>query len=207
MQQSEIDRKITGFSERARLERLQSPEMVQKMKAVRHPGGSIKARIVQTLRRADETASPPITAINWYEIELLNAAIEEWSPEHGVYYEDDVRKYTANRETKLYKCIREHDSDISKPPTNTTFWEETTQIKAWVFGYSGDLLETAPWFQTDDIVEVMKYNDDRWPEREWWILETVTRIQAGSGEDVRCSLYWMQVVGGEIEARLASVYR
>lgn len=207
MQQSDINHKMVRFGERARLERLLSPEMVQKMKAVRHAGGRKFARIVQTLRRADESVNPPVTAINWYEIELLDAAIEEWSPDHGVYYEDDIRKHTAAGDTKIYKCIREHTSDPSKSPTNTSFWEETTFTKAWVFGYSGDLLEAEPWFQPDDIVEVIRYNDSRWPDRKWWILETVTRIQAGSGENIRCSLYWLQEVDGVKEARLASVYR
>ena len=193
MPQSEINHKMVRFSERARLERLQSPEMVQKMKAVRHAGRKF-ARIVQTLRRADESVSPPVTAIDWYEIELLNAAIEEWSPDHGVYYEDDIRKYTVAGDTKIYKCILEHVSHPSKSPTNTSFWEVTTSIKAWVFGYSGDLLETVPWFQAGDIVEIINYDDSRWQDREWWILETVIRVEetvgSGEGAELYCSITW-----------------
>jgi hypothetical protein len=175
----------------------------------RSGGGTNKiyARIVQTLRRADNSVSPAVTAIDYYEIELLDFSIEQWSATHGVYYVGDKVKYTVDNVAKIYEAKREHPSSSSLPPTVVSHWQETTYNKAWVFGYSGDLLESAPWFQPNDIVEVINYEDGRWPEREWWIMETVVRVQAGEGEDIRCSLYWLQEVDGETEARLASVWR
>ena len=208
MDQSNIDKKMTRFDERARHEWMQPPPKVQETKAVRHPGGAVKyARIVQTLRRANPAAEPPVTAIDYYEIEFLDHVIEIWSATHGTYFEGDVRKYTYDGSTLIYRCTREHPSSLSLPPTVTSHWEEAENKKAWVFGYSGDLLEAAPWFQPNDIVEVVNYIDNRWPDREWWIMETVGRIQAGEGANIRCSLYWLQEVDGETEARLASVYR
>ena len=204
MDQSKINQKMSGFDERARLERPPSPEMVQKTKAVRHPGG-IKARIIQTLHRADEEAG--LAAIDHYEIELLDYTVAEWSSANGVtFLEDSIYKYVPN--DKLYRCKITHTNPPALPPDTTpSHWTETTATKAWVFGYSGDLLEAAPWLQPGDIVEVIIYSDPRWPDREWWILETVTRIQTGSGENIRCSLYWLQEEDGVEEKRLASVYR
>jgi len=161
MLQSDINRKAGSFDERARLERLQPPEMIQKTKAVRHPFTSIKARIVQTLQRADPAASPPVTAVNWYEVELMNAAIEEWSDAGGLTFQ---KGNIYKQQNKLYEC----------------------KITHTMFGYSGDLLEAVPWFQPGDIVEIIKYIDDRWPERQWWILETAIRIKDGDS----CSLKW-----------------
>lgn len=174
------------------------------------PGGGsnkIYARIIQTLRRADETADPPITAIDYYEIELLDYTVEEWSNADGVtFLEDSIYKYA--HDNKLYRCKITHTNPPALPPNTTpSHWEETSHKKAWVFGYGGDLLEAVPWLQLDDIVEVIPYSDPRWEDREWWILETVTRIQTGSGENIRCSLYWFQEIGGVTEKRLASVYR
>jgi len=65
-----------------------------------------------------------------------------------------------------------------------------------VFGYSGDLIETIPWLQPDDIVEVVAYDDSRFPLQTWWILETVIRIEeieeVGEGEEpiIHSSLAW-----------------
>lgn len=208
MNQVDIDRKMSGFDDRARHERMQPPQMAQETKAVRHPGGAVKyARIVQTLRRANAAADPPVTAIDYYEIELLEFSIEQWSATHGVYYVGDKVKYTVENVAKIFECKIEHPSSLALPPTVISHWQETTYKKAWVFGYSGDLLDAAPWFQPNDIVEVVNYIDSRWADRECWIMETVSRIQAGSGANIRCSLYWLQEVDGETEARLASVYR
>jgi len=184
MLQSDINRKAGSFDERARLERLQPPEMIQKTKAVRHPFTSIKARIVQTLQRADPAASPPVTAVNWYEVELMNAAIEEWSDAGGLTFQ---KGNIYKQQNKLYECKITHTNPPALPPdTTSSHWKEATSMKAWVFGYSGDLLEAVPWFQPGDIVEIIKYIDDRWPERQWWILETAIRIKDGDS----CSLKW-----------------
>ena len=66
-----------------------------------------------------------------------------------------------------------------------------------MFGYSGDLINASPWFQPEDIVEVIRYIDDRWPDREWWLLETATRIRDGDNY----SLMW-----NDEEDRLMSVF-
>ena len=163
------------------------------------PGGGginkVYARIVQTLRRADQSVTPAVTAIDYYEIELLEYAIEQWSATHGVYYVGDKVKYTVDNVAKIFECKLEHPSSLAKSPTNTTYWQETSYKKAWVFGYSGDLLETIPWFQPDDIVEVVNYEDGRWSDREWWILETVIRVEEEGVDEngdpiIECSITW-----------------
>jgi hypothetical protein len=176
-------------------------------------GGTNKvyARIVQTLRRADQSVTPAVTAIDYYEIELLEYPIEQWSATHGVYYVGDRVKYPVDSVAKIFEVKegREHVSSLSRSPTNTTYWQETTYKKALVFGYSGNLLAAAPWFQPNDIVEVVNYKDSRpeFSDREWWILETVTKIEEGEGADKIASLYWLQEQDGEVIGRLCSVYR
>ena len=167
-------------------------------------GGGISkafARIVKTLRREDEAGG--LAAIDYYEIELLAYPIADWSADHGMYYVDDRVKYND----KIYLCKIEHDSSVSLPPTATSHWMESTYHKAWVFGYSGDLLEAVPWLQPGDIVEVINYTDSRWPVREWWIMETVFRVEeeGTDAEDgaptVNCSLAW-----NVAEKRVMAVY-
>ena len=163
-------------------------------KRYRGSGGGISkvfARIVSTLRREDEVNN--LTAIDYYEIELLAYPIADWSASHGTYYVDDQVKYND----KIYICLIEHESSSALLPTATSHWKESSYKKAWVFGYSGDLLEAAPWFQIGDIVEVINYNDSRWPEREWWIMETVIKIADGD----KYSLMW-----NEDENRLMAIY-
>lgn len=157
------------------------------------------------MQREDEELG--LTKINWYEIELLALELEFWSATHGTYFVGDIRKYNVDNVAKIFECTVEHPSSAAIPPTNTSYWKEATATKAWVFGYSEDLIEAEPWFQPGDIVEVIKYEDVRFPDREYWLLETVTRIQTGSGENIKCSLYWLQEENGTIEKRLASVYR
>ncbi|NIP28172.1 MAG: hypothetical protein GWN55_11585 [Phycisphaerae bacterium] len=176
-----------------------------------HPGGGgtnkIYARIVSTLRRADPAASPPVTAQDYYEIELLRYTVDQWSATHGVYYVGDKVKYTVGNVVRIYICKFEHASSSALPPTVVSHWEESTYKKAWVFGYSGDLLASAPWFQVNDIVEVVKYKDSRWTDRQWWILETAVKIEEGTGTSKKASLYWLQEDENGIVGRLCSVYR
>lgn len=162
---------------------------------------AVYARIVQTLQREDVELG--YEKINWYEIELLSLKMQDWTPNHGVYYVEDLVKY----QSKIYECKIEHNASPSLPPIVMSHWEEASNTRAWVFSYSGDLIEGDHWFQVGDIVEVVRYIDPRWSNREYWILGSVQRIQTGSGENIRCSLYWFQEVDGAIEARLASVYR
>ena len=93
------------------------------------------------------------------------------------------------------------------PPTNTSYWKEATATTAWVFGYDEDLIESDHWYQPGNIVEVIRYDDPRYTDREWYILGTVARIQIGSGENIICSEYWFQTVGGVVQKRRGSVYR
>lgn len=146
-------------------------------------GGGIDkafARIVSTLQREDVVAG--LDAIDYYEIELLAYPIEDWAADHGMYYVDDRVKYND----KIYLCKIEHDSSSSLPPTATSHWLESTYHKAWVYGYSGDLLEAVPWLQVGDIVEVIRYEDSRpeFADREWWIMETVTRVADGDNYSI-----------------------
>ena len=151
----------------------------------------VMARIVQGLAREDVVNS--IEARDYYEIELLDYPVDEWSATHGIYYVGDKVKYNY----LIYVCRIEHQSSASLPPTATSHWELSTYHKAWVFGYSGDLLEAAPWFQVNEKVEVIRYEDPRFTDREWWILATVTRIADGD-----CySLMW-----NDDENRLMAVY-
>jgi hypothetical protein len=87
-------------------------------------------------------------------------------------------------------------------------------LEAWVFGFAAEdypstpsLLDTDKWYQVDDEVEVVEYHDARWPARKWWIMGTVSRIVAGTGADIKCSLYWFQKIDGVRVARRGSVYR
>lgn len=163
------------------------------------------ARIIQTLQREDLEFDLP--KINWYEIELLSLELEFWSATHGTYFVGDIRKYDVDTVAKIFECTVEHPSNPAIPPTNASYWKEATATKAWVFGYSDDLIEAVPWFQPGDIVEVVRYTDPRWADREWWIWETVMRVQIGSDENIKCSLYWLQEEDGVIVKRCASVYR
>lgn len=195
----------------------QSVRWVERNRNLRHrmrpknlqaAGGNYRkafARIIQTLQRQDLELGLP--KINWYEIELLSWELEFWSASHGTYFEGDIRKYTVGDTAKIFECTVEHPSNSAIPPTNTSYWKEATATKAWVFGYAEDLIEAVPWFQPGDIVEVVKYEDPRFADREWWILKTVIRVQTGSDENIKCSLYWLQEEDGTTEKRCASVYR
>ena len=175
------------------------------------PAGATKkfARIVHTLQRADDENN--ITVRNWYEVELLQYAVQVWSATHGTYYENELVKFTYDGTTLIYRSKIEHVASAALAPVVdgnvvSSHWEESTQTKAWVFGYSGDLIETIPWLQPDDIVEVVAYDDDRFEDRTWWILETVVRVEeieeVGSGEPVvHSSLAW-----NADENRAISVY-
>ena len=78
-------------------------------------GGSNKiyARIIQTLHRADEEAG--LAAIDYYEIELLDYTVAEWSSANGVtFLEDTIYKYVPDN--KLYRCKITHTNPPALPP-------------------------------------------------------------------------------------------
>lgn len=167
------------------------------------PAGTdpIRARIVQTLQYRDEEADED--EINWYEIELLSDKIEDWSDTHGTYDVDDLVRF----ESKIYVCIRKHESYIFYSPTNTTYWELAENNKALVWGYDFDLIDSAPWLQVNNLVNVIRYSDSRYPDFNYFILATVFRIAVPDGEYKKQSLYWVQKnTEGEVEARLAGVW-
>lgn len=264
MLQSDITRKIIRSSRAAALEKLSSPQMVQKTKAVRFPVIR-QARIIQTLRRAD--AEKETSELDYYEIEFFDIAkgwsadhgiyyigdivkysfdgvqliykcakkhsskanlppaggensenywnesnikawafsVEEWSASHGTYSVGDIVKYTSDGVQLIYECTEEHSSSSELPPTVETHWKESTHLKAWVFGYSGDLIEAIRWFQPGDITKVFQYNDSRWADRKWWILETVVRVQVPSKVDNWAVDHGTYFVGDIV--KYTSVYR
>jgi len=188
------------------------------------PSGAVaaslsEARILRSLQREDAIAG--LDGRDWYEIELLSEGLAFWSSVSGKTYEAGSLWKRVDDEgvTRVFECKRTHTLPAgAAPPTASPFensdWMEAEAIKAWIWGYyaedyptSPNLLETAPWLQTDDIVHVVIYDDDRFPDRSYWILETVTRIQIGRLAGTTCSLYWFQAVDGVVEKRLASVYR
>jgi len=147
----------------------------------------ILAKITESLRRADETAEEPEDreAVENYKIKLLGGAIiDEWAADYGQYTAGDIAKY--GEKDYDYKCLVTHNSEEAKKPTNTTFWKELgAGLDAWVSGYAGEnLLETLPWFQIDDIVEV-EYHSGK-----WWIKETATKVEVVEDDEIHCSLAW-----------------
>lgn len=135
-------------------------------------GAKILAKITETLRRADETAETPVEAVEHYKIKLLgSAAADEWAADHGEYTTGDITKY--GEDALDYQCTVTHESEEAKNPTNTTFWKCLgAGLDAWISGYASEnLLETIPWFQVDDVVEV-EYHSGK-----WWIKKTVIRVE------------------------------
>jgi hypothetical protein len=151
------------------------------------------AYIIQTLRR--ENIETGDTLRNWYEIDFVSNLI----PEH-----DSTKSYSKDTKVKdngqVYNAFRDVPTGIAI--SNTSYWEESSSTKAYVFGYDEDLIEGDNWIPVGVKVEVI------YDEGEWRILETVQRIQYGTGENIKCSLYVVEeLVDGRMQTRLASVYR
>lgn len=151
-----------------------------------------KARIISTLQREDHLLG--LSAVDYYTIEVLGAELADWLATHGIYYKGDVVKHEVDLVIKSYVSLVEHLASAALPPPTPSHWEETSILQALVFGYSGNLLETIPWFQPGDIVYVIYYEDERFTQT-WWIIETVTRVEE-EGEDengdpiIICSMTW-----------------
>ncbi|MHA2120020.1 MAG: hypothetical protein ACW990_02320 [Promethearchaeota archaeon] len=153
-----------------------------------------KARIIATLQREDHLLGLP--EIDYYTIELIGSEIADWDENHGIYFEGDVVKDIDNSVTKSYVCEIEHEASLALKPSSTpSHWTATSNLEALVFGYSGDLLETIPWFQPNDIVNVIYYEDPRFTQT-WWILETVIRVEEEGVDEITgdpiiiCSMTW-----------------
>ena len=181
-----ISDKARRFDQAAMRERLQGPDMIQKNKAVRYPqktDSSIFAQVTQTLQRADVLADPPVEERRKYRIRLSEEAVEDWAA--GVSYEvGTVVKILAEGEYAYFECLVAHTSNNDDATTaNTGLWEPVEDdIEAGVLGFTGNLLETIPWFQVGDLVEVVSKNS------EWLIKGTVTRTE----KDGKYSLVWDQ---------------
>jgi hypothetical protein len=170
------------------------------------------ARIVRTLQRADPTTTPETLARDYYTIELVGDEVAEWSSVASGYYVGDEVKYPpGDPDQKQYTCTKDIPANLvsSIPPTTGSHWEESqVEIDAYVFGYYDSLLSAAPWFQVDDIVKVFRYEHPDYPAREWWIDETVFKIEEGTGPNKIASLYWYQKDENDnLTKRVASVYR
>ena len=137
----------------ANKERLFSPQIIQKTKAVRYPKGGQGeyAVITQTLQREDPLAVPPKEEINHYHIKLV----------------------------KDFK----------------------TEFDAYVLGYpiSKSLLQTIPWFQVGDTIEVVEesdYDSDTGNEisntKKWRIIQTVIKVEELDAGVPYYSINWNQ---------------
>jgi len=195
---TDIPTKIDRFNQAARRERLSSPEMVQKTKAVRYPQvegeiGSKYAWIVKTLQRADPVNE--IEARNYYEIELVSAAIPEWRV--GEDYTKGYSVKLVEGARTYYECREDHTStEARRPDIAPAYWDlKDSPEKAWVHGYYDDLLEASPWFKEGDMVEVLKRkefdsNGEPTGESKWWIIETVRRVETTVGGYKRYSIFF-----------------
>ena len=195
-----IDRSARA-NDAARRERIASPEVIQKGRAVRHPSGGAKeyANIVRGLQRADPTATPPVEAVTCYKIKLLSEAeYDAWSAAHGLYEVGDRVKYESPSGVFLdYECILEHTAAAGKEPTEETWWE-VHSADAFILGYdySSDLTQTCPWFQIDDVLEVVQRSE------VWYLLATVSKVEKVTGANLYTSIQW-----NDTDKRAMSVYK
>ena len=164
-------------------------------------GGEAKkyGKIVRGLRRADPTAEPPVTALTCYKIKLLSeAAYNAWSSAHGLYEVGDRVKYEEPSDVFLdYECILEHTAAAGKEPTETTWWEVHSS-DAFILGYdySTDLTQTCPWFQIDDVLEIVQRS------AAWYLLATVSKVEKVDGAALYTSIQW-----NDMDKRAMSVYK
>jgi len=146
-------------------------------------GAAIFAQVTQTLLRADVLADPPVEERRKYGICFTTKTIEDWAA--GTIYEvGTIVKRLIDDEYAYYKCLVAHTSNNDDATTaNTGLWELVEDdIEAGVLGFTGNLLETIPWFQVGDLVEVVSKSG------EWLIKGTVTRTE----KDGKYSLVWDQ---------------
>lgn len=185
-----IDRSARA-NDAARRERLASPDVIQKGRAVRHPSGGAKqyGKILRTLQRADPTAEPPLEAITLYKLKLLaEEEYDAWSAAHGLYEVGDRAKYESPSGVFLdYECILEHMAAAGKEPTEETWWKVYSS-DAYILGYqyNDDLTQTCPWFQVDDVLEVVER------EELWYLLATVNKVETVTGSVLATSIQWNQ---------------
>lgn len=152
------------------------------------------AKIVQSLQREDLTADPPVEAIECYKIKLLSEdTYSAWSASYGLYEVGDKVEF----EYLDYECIVTHTSSEARKPTNTSFWM-CINPDAWILGYAGEnLLEVIPWFQINDVVEVVYH------EEKYYIHETATKVEFTDGSgNLSCSQSWHPE-----QCRAIAVYR
>ena len=113
MLQSELNRKIAKFAGIARRERLESPDIIQKTKAVRYPPGGGQrtyAKITQSLCRGDVAAG--VEEIDHYKIRLMDSMMSDWETGQD-YVEGDIIKITQDSKTTYRECTKPHTSNNS----------------------------------------------------------------------------------------------
>ena len=131
-----------------------------------------------------------------YRIKLLSETVYDlWSASAGNYAVGDLVRY----ELFDYRCLIDHVSDDSNSPANPTYWI-CVALDAGVLGYDYDddtgLLGAVPWFQVDDIVEVVEladYDEDGAEvagSERWRICETAVRVEDHVDDQMSCSLSW-----------------
>lgn len=150
---------------------------------------AVIAIILKSLRRKNIELGE--TLRDWYEIEFVHDPFPIWT---------SAKPWTKDTQVKnsgeVYIAIR--DVPIGIAITNTSYWAESSGIKAWVYTYpyEDSLIESIPWFDVGEKVEVI------YDVEKWWLKKTVTRVQTGEDENIVCSLYW-----NAEERRAMSVYR
>ena len=209
MLQSRINQRVNRFADISRRERLKSPDIIQKTKAVRYPPGGAKiyAKITQSLSRGDVTTGAE--EIDHYKIRLMGkTGVPEWESGQD-YIVGQIRKITQDSDVTYRECTKSHTSNNSdKKWDNDTYWKDATgDLDALVHGYDGNLLHTIPWFQVDDIVEVASrqdFDDDGQPtgDAKWYILETVMKTEEIVNGERHYSLLW-----NTDEKRLMAVFK
>jgi hypothetical protein len=163
-----------------------------------------KARIIRTLQRADLEGGRE--KVSYYTFEFLGSELEEWSDTHGIYKVDDLVKFTTPSSiygdiVKVYSCKMQHMSSLALPPGTPSHWEESSEFIAGVFSYDEDLITSVPWYQPGNLVHVIQYDDERFPNIEWWIKGTVSNTEYDDGGELRCSITW-----NDEEHRIMAVY-
>lgn len=199
-----IHKKVDRIDRAARLERLQSPEMIQKTKAIRFPLGvqERRAEVIGGLKYPDpENEDPDLRmGIDHYICRLFDSEYTEWESGPTISYIcGDLHLYN----NKLYRCLLDHGPPVSvaenPEATEGTLWESQEEVNPIPLAregdstdYKGDLRNFLPWFEVGDIVPLV--------EREGVWYFNLQMFQ--SGDEENSSLRW-----GEKARRVMAVYK
>jgi len=175
----------------------------------------VLAKITQSLQREDLNADPMVLEVDHYHIDFLSGGEDfpEWAIDMEIEYDMIVQVTTpavppdTPATIAFYKSKQTatYTSTIETQPPNTSYWEDTQGEDAYVLGYSPfqSLVETIPWYQVNDIVEVVQrslYKFELDPEEltndivgnslRWYIVGTATRVEDNSSGERNYSLTW-----------------